>query len=71
MANKIGTSQIALPEETCNVVYATSGYEQSVRNMQRVSLSTDNVFSDGWTTQLATISGDVAGGFTATVTYVV
>ena len=58
-------------EETCDVVYATSGYEQSVRNIGRVSLSTDNVFSDGWTTQLATMSGDVTNGFTATVTYVV
>ena len=71
VANKIGTSQIALPEETCDLVYATSGYEQSVRNMGRVSLSTDNVFSDGWTTQLATMSGDATNGFTATVTYVV
>jgi protocatechuate 3,4-dioxygenase beta subunit len=68
--NKIGTSQIALPEEVCDAVYAVSGYEQSVSNMSRVSLATDNVFSDGWTRQLATVTGDVAGGYTATVTYV-
>ena len=68
--NKIGTSQIALPEEVCDAVYATSGYEQSVSNMSRVSLATDNVFSDGWTTQLAAVSGDVTTGYTATVTYV-
>lgn len=29
----LATSQLALPEETCDLVYATDGYEQSVRNM--------------------------------------
>ena len=52
-------------------MYATTGYEQSVRNLAQTSLATDNVFSDGWTTQLATMTGDVTSGFTATVTYVV
>jgi protocatechuate 3,4-dioxygenase beta subunit len=69
--NKIGTSQIALPEEACAAVYATAGYEQSVRNLAQTSLATDNVFSDGWTTQLATVTGDVTSGYTATVTYVI
>ena len=59
----LATSQIALPEETCNLVYATEGYEQSVRNMAQTSLATDNVFSDdGGARQLATTSGDVASG---------
>jgi len=39
--------------------------------MSRVSLSTDMMFRDGWTSQLATMSGDIASGYTATVTYVV
>ena len=38
--NKIGTSQLALPEETCDAVYATTGYEQSVRNLAQTSLAT-------------------------------
>src|SRR5262249_32063429 len=42
----IATSQVALPEEVCRVVYAQSGYEQSVTNLSRVSLATDNVFGD-------------------------
>ena len=42
----------------------------SVRNMARVSLSMDNVFSNGWTTKLATMPADVTSGCTATVTYV-
>jgi protocatechuate 3,4-dioxygenase beta subunit len=68
VANKVATSQIALPKETCDLVYETSGYEQSVTNLSRVSLSTDNVFSDGATLELATMNGSVAGGLTATLT---
>ena len=34
-ANKIATSQMALPEEACKAVYATAGYEQSVQNLSQ------------------------------------
>ncbi len=62
-ANKIATSQIALPKATCDEVYATSGYEQSVSNMNGVSLERDMVFAeDGAARQLGTISGSVADG---------
>ena len=65
----LATSQIALPEETCNAVYATEGYEQSVRNMAQTSLTSDNVFGDdGGTRQLATVTGDVASGISAHLT---
>ncbi len=40
--NKIATSQIALPKATNDLVYATTGYEQSVRNQAQVTLATDN-----------------------------
>jgi protocatechuate 3,4-dioxygenase beta subunit len=64
-ANRIATSQIALPEGTCKDVYATSGYEQSVSNLGQVSLSSDMVFGDdGAIHELGTISGSVAGGLT-------
>jgi protocatechuate 3,4-dioxygenase beta subunit len=67
-ANKIATSQIALPEDVCTAVYATSGYEQSVRNLQAVSLANDNVFrDDGGARQLGTVSGSVDGGYTVTL----
>jgi hypothetical protein len=36
-----------------------------------VSLSTDNVFSDSASLELATISGSVAGGLTATLSVAV
>jgi len=63
-ANKIATSQIALPEDACTAVYAVGGYEQSVSNLQQTSLQTDMVFGDdGGAQQLGTISGDVSGGY--------
>jgi protocatechuate 3,4-dioxygenase beta subunit len=68
-ANKIATSQIALPKDTCDAVYATSGYEQSVRNMQSLSLETDMVFADdGAVHQLGTVTGDVSSGYSVSLT---
>jgi protocatechuate 3,4-dioxygenase beta subunit len=64
-ANKIATSQIALPADACNVVYATDGYAQSVANLSRVSLQTDGVFGDdGGVHELGTMSGSVQAGYT-------
>jgi protocatechuate 3,4-dioxygenase beta subunit len=65
----VKTSQIAMPKETCEVVYATSGYESSVSNLARTSLSRDMVFGDdGGIHQLATMSGDTSSGYTASLT---
>ena len=66
-SGKLRTSQLALPEDTCRQVYATDGYSQSVRNLSQTSLVSDNVFSDGYSLQLATMSGSVADGLTATL----
>jgi protocatechuate 3,4-dioxygenase beta subunit len=66
--NPIATSQLALPEDICNTVYATSGYEQSVRNMAQTSLARDMVFSDGAEQETPTASGDVDSGITLTLT---
>lgn len=71
VANKIATSQMALPKATCDLVYATSGYEASITNLSQVSLATDMVFSDGASLELATITGSVATGLTATLTVAV
>lgn len=65
--NKIGTSQLALPQDACEAVYATSGYASSTRNLAQISLQRDNVFRDGWTTQLGTVTGDPATGMTVTL----
>jgi protocatechuate 3,4-dioxygenase beta subunit len=61
---KLVTSQIALPEDACAQVYATAGYEQSARNLAGTSLEGDNVFADGYSTQLATASGSPQAGMT-------
>jgi protocatechuate 3,4-dioxygenase beta subunit len=60
--SKLTTSQIALPAETCELVYASEGYEQSASNFAQTSLETDMVFSDGYAGQLATTSGSVDEG---------
>lgn len=61
----IATSQLALPEDVCNVVFATSGYEQSVQNMAQTPLARDNVFGDDSAAhQIPTTAGSVADGYT-------
>ena len=65
--SKLWTSQLAFPEDVCQEVYATSGYEASVRNLAATPLARDNVFSDGYALQMATMSGDVPSGLTATL----
>ncbi|MCX6395628.1 MAG: intradiol ring-cleavage dioxygenase [Propionibacteriales bacterium] len=65
--NKLRTSQLAFPQETCESVYATSGYQASVSNLARTSLDTDMVFSDGYSLQLATMTGSVSEGYVATL----
>ena len=68
-ANKIATSQIALPKDICDAVYATDGYSQSVATLSGVSLERDNVFGDdGGVHELGTVSGSVTDGFTVALT---
>lgn len=64
------TSQFALPAGTCTTAYAdTTTYPSSQSNFARVALSSDNVFGDNTTAQLAqmtpTITGSPSTGFTA------
>jgi len=61
---KMRTSQLALPQDVCETVYATEGYENSVTNLSQLSLDTDNIFSDGYSLQLATVTGSVDDGYT-------
>lgn len=67
-SNRLKTSQFAFPDAASNAVYATAGYSASVRNMAQISLATDNVFSDGATLQMVTITGNVTDGYVATLT---
>jgi protocatechuate 3,4-dioxygenase beta subunit len=71
VSNKVATSQIALPKATSDLVYATTGYQASVTNLSQVSLASDSVFRDGSALELATVSGSVESGLTATLSVAV
>ncbi|MEU1208783.1 dioxygenase [Nocardia sp. NPDC005825] len=63
------TSQIALPQDVCTSVYDyDSNYSRSISNMSGVSLSSDNVFGDGWDAELATVTGTPATGMKVSLT---
>jgi protocatechuate 3,4-dioxygenase beta subunit len=64
----IATSQVALPQNVCEAVYAQAGYEQSGPNLAKVNLGSDNVFGDdSGALQLATVTGDVTSGYRVTL----
>ncbi|MEU4980622.1 intradiol ring-cleavage dioxygenase [Streptomyces sp. NPDC021969] len=66
---RLSTSQLAVPKDVCDTVFATDGYESSVKNLSQLTLKTDNVFGDdGGVHQLATMSGSVKDGYTARLT---
>lgn len=70
-SNRIKTSQFTFPMATLNEAYTASGYATSVSNLARISYATDNVFSDGYALQLATMGGNATDGYVATLTLAV
>lgn len=67
------TSQLAMPSDICTTVYnGATGYSASVTNLARVSLSSDYVFGDNSSAQIAqqtpSMTGSVSAGYTATNT---
>lgn len=63
------TSQIALPQDACTAVFdADPGYTNSTRNLSGVTLSSDNVFGDGWDAELATVTGTPTTGMSVSLT---
>ena len=66
-SGKLRTSQVALPEKASRLVYATDGYDASIANLAQTSLQTDMVFSDGWSLQLGTVTGDTDSGMTVSL----
>lgn len=69
-SNALKTSQLAMPAEACQQVYAqASGYSASVANFAAITLASDNVFgNDSAVLQLATVTGSVSDGFVARLT---
>ncbi|GAB3990286.1 hypothetical protein GCM10028807_17120 [Spirosoma daeguense] len=73
--NALGKSllvtQIAFPYDICNTVYTTGQSYGYTKGAQDTLNERDNVFSDGYTNELATVSGSLSGGYTLTHTIVV
>jgi protocatechuate 3,4-dioxygenase beta subunit len=70
------TAQIALPEAESAAVYAADArYSNGTQNLERITIATDNVFSDNSEEQIAqqtlALTGDPATGYVGTVTIAV
>ncbi len=65
----VKVTQVAFPESISSSVYASGVYASKGQNT--TSNASDNVFSDGTSTEMATMTGGVASGFTATLRIVV
>lgn len=61
--NNVLTSQLAIPEAVCQSVYADSRYTGSAANLNKITLKTDNVFSDGSDLQIPQVGGDAKNGY--------
>jgi protocatechuate 3,4-dioxygenase beta subunit len=61
----VKTTQMAFPEDVTAAVYAQGVYASRGQNSTRNS--TDNVFSDGTTNEMAATTGSPAAGYTATL----
>lgn len=61
------TSQIAFPQAITKAVYNSSLYADNGQNTSVTSFSADNIFSDGTTYQMATVTGSVDEGYVATL----
>lgn len=63
------TSQIALPQDMADATYAyDAGYSASITNIAQLSLETDGIFSDGWDTQMPTVTGAPETGYDVAIT---
>jgi protocatechuate 3,4-dioxygenase beta subunit len=68
-SNKLKTSQLAFPVATCQEVYnGNANYSASIANLAKISFATDNVFSDGVTLELTSVTGNLTDGYVATIT---
>lgn len=65
----IKTSQLAFPEAECELVFEDSRYGNSSSNLSELSLDSDGVFEDGWDDQMATVSGSIDQGYTASLVF--
>lgn len=64
--NSLLVTQIAFPPEVCKVVYAQGVYAS--HGQADTTNERDNVFGDGYTNELATVTGSVSAGYELTHT---
>lgn len=67
LSQRIATSQLAFPDTVADQAATASGYSSA----NPTHNSQDNVFSDGTSTEMLTISGDNTNGYTASITVAV
>jgi hypothetical protein len=71
-AKAILTSQVALRQDVCEQVYTDAAYGSSTDNLGRMSITADNIFSDGVDNQLGSMSGTLGSDdFTVSLNVVV
>jgi protocatechuate 3,4-dioxygenase beta subunit len=63
--SSVKTTQMAFPDEVTAAVYAQGVYAS--RGQNPTSTARDGIFADGFTNELATMSGSVASGYTASL----
>ena len=61
------TTQLAFPQTITTAVYNSALYTKG-QNTSVTSFSADNVFSDGTSTEMLTLSGDISTGYSANMT---
>jgi protocatechuate 3,4-dioxygenase beta subunit len=64
----VATSQLAFPQDITTAVYDSALYKAHGQNSSVGSFAQDNVFSDGTTGEMLTLTGDPSSGYTATLT---
>jgi len=62
----VKVTQIAFPENVTAQVYRTGVY--AAKGQNSTTNASDMVFSDGTSTEMATLTGDTTSGYTATIT---
>ena len=65
-SDSVITTQIAFPDEVTQAVYKTLLY--SAHGQNTLTFATDNVFSDGYSNELSSLSGDTTNGYALTHT---
>ena len=61
------TSQLTFDRSVCQTVYSDSRYGSSSSNLSRIDFASDGIFSDGYSTQLASLSGSNSSGYEASL----